>query len=105
MNTYLVRLKNNREIVGLFVSPSDDMLWEFVDECCDAHDCEFVKLPPGGLYLGTAAAPTIPTEVEYPEDEKDIPDWFAGATLSELWIDIFFSKASDPEWQPVEPSD
>jgi hypothetical protein len=47
----------------------------------------------------------VPTGVEYPEDEKDIPNWFAGATLSELWLDIFFSKKRGPKWQPLEPSD
>ena len=105
MNAYLVRLKKNAELVGLFVSPSDGMLWEFVDECCDPCECEFVKLPPGGLYLHDAGAPAVPTSIEYPTDDPDIPDWFAGATLSELWLDIFYSKERGPDWEPIEPSD
>jgi hypothetical protein len=105
MNAYLVRLKKNAELVGMFVSPSDEMLWEFVDECCDGDECEFVRLPTGGLYLADAGAPAVPTKVEYPEDDRDIPDWFAGATLSELWIDLFFSKRRSAEWQPIVVSD
>lgn len=105
MQAYLVRLKENSELVGIFVSPSGDLLWHFIDECCDAYECEFVRLPPGGIYLPSSGAPTVPTTIEYPEDDKDTPDWFAGATLSERWLDIFFSKGRGPDWQPIKPTD
>lgn len=104
MSAYLVRLKKNAELVGLFVSPTADMLWEFVDECTDPYECEFLKLPAGGVYLASAGAPRVPTRIEYPEDDQDIPDWFAGATVSELWLDIFHSKERGPKWRPIEPS-
>ena len=32
MNAYLVRLRGNAELVGLFISPTEDMLPEFVDD-------------------------------------------------------------------------
>lgn len=102
MAAYLVRLKNNAELVGLFVSPTVDLLWEFVDECCDPSECEFVTLPSGGIYLDQAGAPTVPTKIEYPFEDQDIPDWFTGATLSELWLDVFYSKSRGPSWQPVK---
>lgn len=101
MTVYLVRLKADAELVGIFVSPTDDLLGEFVDECRDPYECEFVELPPGGIYLDSAEAPKVPTNIEYPV--KDIPDWLAGATLSELWLDIFHSKKRGPKWQPIEP--
>jgi hypothetical protein len=41
----------------------------------------------------------VPTAERYPED--NIPDWFAGATISELWLDAFFDKG---DGEPVEPS-
>jgi hypothetical protein len=104
MTAYLVRLKKNAELVGLFVSPSDDMLWDFVDECCDPYECEFVRLPAGGVYLSEAGAPAVPTSIEFPVDDRDIPDWFAGATLSELWLDVFYSKECGPYWQAIEAS-
>jgi hypothetical protein len=103
MPAYLVRLKKNSELVGLFVSPSDNMLWEFVDECCDPLECEFTKLPPGGIYLPGAGAPKLPTSIEYPVDGPEIPDWLAGAVVSELWLDVFYSEEHGPIWQPIEP--
>ena len=103
MPAYLVRLKKNAELVGLFVSPTEDMLWEFVDECCDPYECEYVKLPPGGIYLDSAGAATVPTNIEYPVDDRHIPDWFAGATVSELWLDIFHSSERGPKWKAIEP--
>jgi hypothetical protein len=57
------------------------------------------------MYLDQAGAPTVPTKIEYPVNDHDIPDWFARATLSELWLDIFFSKKRNLEWEPIEPSD
>lgn len=105
MTTYLVRLKRNAELVGLFVSPTDDMLGEFVDECCDPYECEFVKLPPGGIFLPSSGAPVVPTKIEYPEDDQNIPDWFARAVTSELWIDIFYSEKRGPKWRPIEPNE
>lgn len=104
MNAYLVRLHKSMELVGLFVSPSENVLWEFVDECCDPDECEFVQLPAGGIYLPKAGGPRVPTCVEYPDDDRDIPDWFADAIASELWIDIFYSEEHGPKWQPVSLS-
>jgi len=102
MQVYLVRLRKNKELVGIFASPSSTRLWEFVDECCDPYVCEFLSLPAGGLYLSESGAPRVPTRKRYPTDERDIPDWFAGADISELWIHAFYDAA---EWQPIEPAD
>jgi len=102
MDAYLVRLEANKELVGLFVSPNDEMLWEFVDECCDPFVCEFLKLPAGGMYRSESGAPRVPTVERFPVDEKSIPDWFAGATLSELWLDAFYDDAF---WQNIDPDD
>jgi hypothetical protein len=99
MDAYLVRLAANKEIVGLFVSPNYEVLIDQIDECCDPYLTEVLELSTGGLYLGSAGAPRVPTAERYPED--NIPDWFAGATISELWLDAFFDKG---DWEPVEPS-
>lgn len=102
MHAYIVRLRKNTELVGLFVSPSDEMLWEFVDECCDPGECEFVRLPAGGLYLHQAGAPKVPTLIRDPEDEKSYPDWFSQGTISELWLDIFYGGQPPEDWCPVQ---
>src|SRR5947209_332758 len=101
MQTYLVRLQSNQELVGLFVSPRMDQLWEFVDECCDPFICEFVRLPPGGIYQDHSGAARVPTNERFPVDQDAIPDWFAGATISELWLGAFYDESN---WAPIKPS-
>jgi hypothetical protein len=105
MNTYLVRLKRDRELVGLFVSPSRKDLWDFVDECTESGECEYLELPPGGFYFPQAGAPVVPTLTCVPEVEDSFPDWFAGAVLSELWDPIFYTGDHEGEWQPVVPGE
>ena len=102
MNLYLVRLQDSAELVGLFLSPDVEALWRFVDECCDPFVCEYVELPPGGIYLDGSGAPRVPTVTRYPVDQDEIPDWFAGATLSELWIPSFHNTST---WSPILPTD
>ena len=103
MSAFLVRLKMNAELVGIFVSPTVSRLWEFVDECCDPYACEFLRLPPGGIYLCEAGAARIPTLTTDPEIDESFPDWFSGAVLSDLWLDIFYHERGDLKWKPVEP--
>ena len=103
MNAYLVRLKSNQELVGLFLSPDEEGLWEYVDECTDPDACEFIELPPGSLFHFERGAPRVPTIERYPEDDEKIPDWFAGAILSELWLDAFYGDSEG--WEPIEPID
>lgn len=103
MRAYLVRLKNNAELVGLFVSPCANELWNYVDECCDPFACEFLKLPPGGLYIDHSGAAKIPTVIADPEDEELYPDWFTGAVVSELWLNIFHGPRG-MQWMPIERS-
>lgn len=100
MEAYLVRLKKNAELVGLFVSPSPAKLWDFVDECCPPADCEYLLLPPGGIYLHEAGASVVPTAID-PESDDSGPDWFSGATVSELWLDVFYRGDNELSWRPV----
>ena len=104
MRAYLVRLKKNAELVGLFVSPSVNDLWNYVDECCPPFACEFLRLRPGGLYMDQAGAAKVPTVITDPEDDSLYPDWFAGAVISEFWLDIFYGSG-DLKWKAIEPPD
>jgi len=101
MRAYLVRLTKDTELVGLFVSPSLDRLYEFIDECCDPFSCEYLALPPGGLYLSQAGAAKVPTIIKDPEDDRLYPDFFSGATVSELWMEIFYGP-DDGNWKPIK---
>ena len=103
MSAFLVRLKKNAELVGIFVSPTVSQLWEFVDECCPPDATEFLRLPPGGIYLCEAGAPKVPTIIPDPEVDDSYPDWFSGAVVSDLWLDIFYDERRNLKWKPVEP--
>jgi hypothetical protein len=49
MPAYLVRLIQNRDVVGFFAADDFDDLIVAVDECTDVPACEYVELPPGGM--------------------------------------------------------
>ena len=103
MPAYLVRLAKNQELVGLFVSPDDQELAEYVDECCDPYSCEFAELPPGSFYFPEAGAPTVPTIISDEAHDDEFPDWFTGGVISELWHDHFYKEWT--EWRRLTPSD
>jgi hypothetical protein len=57
MSAYLVRLIQNRDIVGFFAADGFDDLVIAVDECTEVSACEFVELPPGGIVWTSPAVP------------------------------------------------
>lgn len=100
MGAYLVRLKTTRELVGLFVAPTARELWRYVDECCDTCDCEYVPLPAGGMYHSEAGAPDVPTIYkDEPGTREKMPNWFAGATMSDQWLDVFEGEKGEKGWR------
>ena len=101
MRAYVVRLKRDAELVGIFVSPSAEQLWDFVDECTNPFVCEYVALPPGGVYWSQAGAAKVPTLISDPEDDSLYPDFFTGGTISELWMDIFYGSGK-VKWTSIE---
>ena len=101
MEAYLVRLQRNAELVGIFVSPTADHLWDYVDECTNPFVCEYVALPPGGVYWSDAGAAKVPTLISDPENDSLYPDFFTGGTISELWMDIFYGPGT-VKWTPIE---
>ena len=85
MPAYLVRLIQNRDIVGFFAADDFDDLVITVDECTNVGACEHVELPPGGIMWTSPALP-VPIDVRDSEDEEaeiERLPW-ARAELSEL---------------------
>ena len=101
MRSFLVRMKRSTELVGIFVSPSAQCLWNFVDECINPFVCEYVVLAPGGVYWSDAGAAKIPTLILDPENDSLYPDFFAGGTISERWMSIFYGPG-EVKWTPIE---
>lgn len=53
MATALVRMKWNKELVGIFAYPDKHTLCHWVDECVSPYDTEYMVLDVGGLYFPT----------------------------------------------------
>lgn len=103
MNTHIVRMKDNKEIVGIFTSRDRGDLWFLVDQVCDPIECELAALPAGGIMWTDADACKI-VESEYadPGDDWD-PQLFKGVSLDECWLNaIFFRKL---RWKQFEEAD
>jgi hypothetical protein len=69
MPAYLVRLIQNRDIVGFFAADDFDDLVVTVDECTEVSACEYVELPAGGIMWTSLAVP-VPFDVRDREDEE-----------------------------------
>jgi hypothetical protein len=96
MRAYLVRFAETKALLGIFISPSKERLWWYVDEAADVRDCEYLPLPPGGMYPLRAETPKVPALIAA-GDLASHPDWFRGAVVSEYWNDIFLSDRCDGE--------
>ena len=97
MRAYLCRLINNKELVGIFVCELSGLPW-LVDECTDAHLCEYIPMPDGGLYW-SSKAPAVPIPTD-PESGEDIgPE--ADSVWSESWSE--WLHEAKPGWKPVQP--
>ncbi|SFN80818.1 hypothetical protein SAMN05216573_12256 [Bradyrhizobium sp. Rc3b] len=86
MPAYLVRIIENRDLVGIFIADDEDDLAFVMDECTDAPGGEYVELPAGGIMWDSPAKP-VPLQTGDPEDMESEPEEFpwAGASLTERW--------------------
>jgi hypothetical protein len=103
MPAYLVRLIQNRDVVGFFAADDFDDLVVAVDECTDVPACEYVELPPGGIMWTSPAVP-VPFDRRDREDEdpeiEELP--WAAAELSELWWGVIYGS-TECEWTRFDP--
>ena len=92
MRPSLVRLTENKEIVGIFCASSLVELGEMIDQCCDPRQCEYLPIKSGGIYWPKPNAPTLP----FPENEDGFD--FTGVTLANWDVDLLNKMA---KWRPV----
>ena len=50
MTLYIVRVRENDELVGVYSASSLKELFWLVDECASPNGCDYAKLPNGGFY-------------------------------------------------------
>jgi hypothetical protein len=110
MPTYLVRIIETHDLVGVFSVDNIRQLIMIVDECTEPDACEYTRLGPGAIMW---TSPAIPIPILLPEEidgsEPDPMPW-EGASLSESWWDYFYGYAKC-RWKrffpddPIEPLD
>jgi hypothetical protein len=104
MPAYLVRIIDTHDIVGFFYADKMDELLVAIDECTEPVDCEYIELPPGGIYWGSPAV-AVPLqfkdETGASEPEKELP--WDRVDLSERWFDAVYGYL-DSEWTAFFPN-
>lgn len=96
MQAYVVRLKDTKELVSITIASSLNDLAFLVDECTDVDQCEYARLPAGGIYWPDREAAVVPSEID---ENGDGPDMFKGAEISEYWLDYLHGDKA--RWKPV----
>lgn len=102
MSVYLVRLSENKEIVGLFWAPNIVELAWAIDECCDPWSCDFKKIVSGGIFWSSKVDVSIPNEISDHCDDGGIS--FAKGvsdTFSKLGIPQFSERLFIQEMFPM----
>ena len=102
MNVYLVRLIEEQEIVGVFAAKNINNLYDLVDECVSPYECEYAKLPEGGLCWLAPRSPKVSSKKQFNED-ADETNWFGkpyNVTLNETWT-YEFECGDKMIWSPL----
>lgn len=70
-----VRIKGNREFIGIFWGASLAVVFDLVDEHLDPYRCEYLSLPMGGVHFGLSPESQMPS-VPFAEgtEAKDYDD-------------------------------
>jgi hypothetical protein len=92
MSAYFVRLKENKELVGLFVIPATSDLWWAVDECCDPYACEFIAIKYGGIIWDSQGTPIC-------DDDESIN--LDGAQFTDS-LTTLVSEAHKRKWKKLD---
>jgi hypothetical protein len=102
MPAYLVRLIQNRDIVGFFAADDFEDLVISVDECTDVAACEYVELPAGGI-MWTSPAVAVPFDLRNHEEGTKIEELpWEKAELCEAWWSVVYGHYDD-EWTRFDP--
>lgn len=105
MKAFVARLnaqqEHPREVVGFFVAESRSRLYRLIDESVDLEACEILELGSGGISWGSVIDMVVP----YPEHAlEDMPEFPAGASVSESWIGVFAGEGA-ADWHQTNWDD
>lgn len=71
---FIVRLKENKEFVGVWAAISIYNLWHAVDECVSPTVCEYFKIKEGGLMALERCEFKIRIGEDIPNEESATPE-------------------------------
>jgi hypothetical protein len=106
MTAYIVRLSDNKELVGLFWSNSLRGLGWAIDECCNPYACEYKKVDDGGIFWSDKVPIKIPILInkdemiddDYYETIEKTKNELVGFEFSDAFDDAFFSENGWKKW-------
>ena len=104
MPAYLVSLIDTRDLVGFYFADEAADLVTIIDEGTEPADCEYAKLPDGGI-IWECPAISVPVEIDRddPFDGEDILGLpWSGAALSESRWSVLYGY-TDEQWTPFFP--
>lgn len=88
MQAYLVRLCDDRQVVGIYAAASLTALQDLVDECTDPAGCEYLAVGQGGIFqpsrVGGQFPPRNSGEPLY-EPHPDDGQALCGASYTDGW--------------------
>ncbi|WP_445490224.1 hypothetical protein [Rhodopseudomonas sp. RCAM05734] len=105
MPTFLVRIIETHDLVGIFVCSNLRELAITIDECTDAGECEYIRMASGGIMW---TSPAIPIPIELPEDDdgcEPSPMPWGAATFTEIWWGYVYGFRSASRWRKVFPDE
>lgn len=90
MKMYVVRMKENHSLAGIFYADSPARVAYLIDQLTDPNDCEYAELPVGGLLFPGDTA-TVKTFFESDENRETTfvsEEW----KMHELKFSVFKSE-------------
>lgn len=99
MATSIVRLKETKQLIGLYAHEGTRELFILVDQLTSPFNCEFMTVEFGGLHFAKGTA--VIDRQEWNEEEEYEDPVYDGATMDEY----LFMRVDDDEWQDFRDSD
>lgn len=109
LTVYVVRLKKDEEIVGIFACQRGDLPW-LVDECADVDKCEYASIGAGAiLWEGRTTIKAPFPQSKDPIENEDLMEetftnLFKDASLSESWAARLCGHTRKLKWRQLEHS-
>ena len=101
MTTALVRIKEDKQLVGIFTYQSKGVgeLFNLVDQCTNPYGCEYIEINYGGVYWADDVD-SIKGLSEMTEEEINTNDTYNNATIDEYVLGTL--DKSEGMWDDID---